>query len=133
MFFSYICSMKQDESKLQRHCVQYFRLAFPKYSGVFFSVPNGGYRNTVEAARLKAEGALAGVADLLLLVSSGKYNCLAIEMKTEKGRQSERQKEFQKNLTDLGGLYVVCRSFDDFKQTIDDYLRFVEFQNQQNQ
>lgn len=124
VIFCIFAAMKHEESKLQKHCVMFFRKAYPQYAGVFFAVPNGGSRNAIEASRLKAEGVLAGVADLLLLVPNGQYNCLAIEMKTGKGRQSERQKEFETALTSNGGNYVVCRSFDDFKNEICKYLNY---------
>lgn len=125
VIFCIFAAMKHEESKLQKHCVMYFRLAYPQFAGVFFAVPNGGSRNAIEAQRLKNEGVLAGVSDLLLLVPNGQYSCLAIEMKTDKGRQSERQKEFEAALTSNGGKYVVCRSFDDFKNEISNYLIYV--------
>lgn len=115
--------MNHEESNIQKHCVQYFRLAYPQYAGVFFSVPNGGHRDLRVAHNMKMEGTLAGVADLLLLVPRGGYNCLAIEMKTPKGRQSEQQKQFEYNLTTNGGKYVICRSYDEFKYIVDDYLK----------
>ena len=60
--------MRNIESQTQQACVRYFRLQYPRYAGCFFSVPNGGRRDTVTGAILKAEGALAGVADLFLSV-----------------------------------------------------------------
>ena len=111
-----------NESTLQRACVAWFRMAHRKYSGVFFSVPNGGARNVVTGAILKAEGALRGVADLLLLVPRGKWHGLCIEMKAVKGRQSPEQKQWQQAVTAQGYRYVVCRTFDEFRQEIENYL-----------
>lgn len=72
---------------------------------------------------MKAEGAKPGVSDLLLMVPNGKYNFLAIEMKTEKGRQSDNQKAFQQHMEKLGfGKYVICKSFDEFRNEIQKYL-----------
>lgn len=49
---------------------------------------------------------------------------LLIEMKTIKGRQSESQKKWQKTVCfNEEYKYVVCRSFDDFKREVDEYLR----------
>ena len=44
-------------------------------------------------------------------------------MKTRKGRQRESQKEWQTIVcSDNEYKYVVCRSFDDFKREVSDYL-----------
>ena len=112
-----------NESTLQRACVTWFRLAHRRYSGVFFSVPNGGARSAVTGAILKAEGVLAGVADLLLLVPSREYHGLCIEMKTAKGRQSTTQKQWERAVTLQGYKYIVCRSFADFVEQINGYLK----------
>ena len=107
--------MKFGESKLQTNLVNWFRLAYPEYAGVFFSVPTGGKRSVITAAILKREGALAGVSDLLLLVARNGYHGLCIEVKFEKGKQSDSQKLFQKNVEEQGFLYVVVNELDSFK------------------
>lgn len=86
---------RHDESNLQMACVRWFRLQYPEMAGLLFAVPNGSKRGRVTAAILKAEGALAGVSDLLFLMPAGTCPYLCIEMKTPKGRQSPAQKEFQ--------------------------------------
>jgi hypothetical protein len=57
-------------------------------------VPNGGYRNPREAAKLKRMGVSPGVPDCLLLVARGGYNGLAIEFKSHTGKLSENQIEY---------------------------------------
>ena len=114
--------MRYREHSLQSVCVRWFRMQYPKMASMLIAVPNAARRNAVQARILKDEGMLAGVADLLLLVSCGGYGCLCIEMKTAKGRQSDTQKEWQAQAEANGDLYVVCRDFFDFKQLIDNYL-----------
>lgn len=124
--------MRHLEENLQAACVKWFRLQYPQYDGLLFHVPNGGRRNLKEAARLKAEGVVPGVADLLLLVPNAKVNWhyedvsgyagLCIEMKTAKGHQSPVQKEWQKKVEEFGYRYAVCRSLDEFMDTINNYL-----------
>lgn len=114
--------MRHDESNLQIACVRWFRLQYPSIAPLLFSVPNGGRRDAVTGAILKAEGAVAGVADLLLLLPSKHYHGLCIEMKTEKGRQSKEQKAWQKAVEDAGYKYVVVRDRGHFVFEVDLYI-----------
>lgn len=61
------------ESDTQIACVSWFRMQYARYNHSFFSVPNGGARNAVTGRILKAEGSLAGVSDLILLMPSCGY------------------------------------------------------------
>lgn len=114
--------MKKIESDLQCGCVAWFRYQWPEFSRLLFSVPNGGSRNVIEAARLKKEGVVRGVADLLLLVPKKGFHALCIEMKKKGGRQSEYQREWQKLVEKQGYKYIVCKSFAEFMYEINDYL-----------
>ena len=78
--------MRHRESDLQIACVRWFTMQYPQYRGLLFAVPNGGSRNRIEAARMKAEGTVAGVSDLILLVPRGHFGALCIELKTENGQ-----------------------------------------------
>lgn len=112
-----------EESNIQIMCVKYFRYAHPSLASLLFSVPNGGRRDKVTASIMKAEGVVAGVADLLLFVARGGYHGLCIEMKNEKGRQQDSQKEWQRKVQEQGYKYVVCRSLDSFMEEVEGYLR----------
>lgn len=115
--------MKRLESNLQIQCVRWFRLQYPKYSKLLFAVPNGGYRNKIEAGIMKAEGVVSGVSDLILLMPSKGFNSLCIEMKAGKGKQAESQKEWQNEAEKAGNAYRICRSVDDFMNVINGYLK----------
>jgi len=71
---------------------------------------------------MKAEGVLAGVADLFLMQPNKDYHGLYIEIKTEKGKQSLYQKEFERKANQMGYDYQVCRNFDQFEEIITKYL-----------
>lgn len=114
--------MNHIESNLQKSCVMWFRVQYPRLRSLLFAVPNGGARSAVTGAILKSEGVLAGVADLLLLVPSKSHHGLCIEMKTAKGRQTATQKQWAEAVTLQGYKYIVCRSFTDFVEQINDYL-----------
>ena len=112
--------MRHEESTLQIGCVRWFRYQYPKLT--LFAIPNGGNRNLITAMTMKREGVLAGVADLFLAYPSKGSHGLWIEMKTSKGRQSPEQKHFQTDMEKHGYKYVVCRSFQDFKEEIENYI-----------
>lgn len=114
--------MRHNESKLQQSCVRYFRFAFPKYAHLLFAVPNGVATTATQGRILKAEGMVAGVADLILLVPRNGHGSLCIEMKTDKGVQRETQKMWQAECENAGNQYVIVRSFDQFRETITKYL-----------
>ena len=114
--------MRHEESRLQINCVKVFRLRYPHFANLLFSVPNGGARRPVEASIMKAEGMTAGVSDLILLVPNVRYHGMCIEMKTRTGKQSDAQKEWQKAVTALGYKYAIIRSLDEFISIIDKYF-----------
>ena len=119
---------RDEEHHIQCACVRWFNLQYPQYRGRLFAVPNGGGRSKVEAARLVAEGVVAGVSDLILLLSNHDYGALLIEMKTsaKHSRQSQRQQWWQSLVTANDEYrYVVCRSLDDFMREVKQYINNV--------
>lgn len=111
-----------SERQIQIQCVSWFRMRYPEASDMFFSVPNGGARNAWTAKNLRDEGALAGVADLILLVPRHGYSSLCIEMKKPGGRMSDAQKRFKTACERFLSKYVVCYSFEEFKAVVADFL-----------
>lgn len=66
---------------------------------------------------------VAGAADLLLLLPNHNHPYLCIEMKTDKGRQSPAQKEWQQAVENKAlARYAVVRSIEGFIELITDYL-----------
>ena len=55
-------------------------------------------------------GAYPGLSDLVATKNGITYH---IEVKTPKGRQSEKQKEFQADLESAGGRYILARGIED--------------------
>lgn len=114
--------MRHDESRIQQSCVWWFRHQYAPLSRLLFAVPNGGRRDAVTGAILKAEGVVAGVADLILLFPSSGYHGLCIEMKTRRGQQRDTQKEWQAAVEKAGYKYIVCRSLEQFMGEVRSYL-----------
>jgi hypothetical protein len=74
-----------------------------------FAPPNGGLRQGISGAFLRAEGARSGIPDLICPLFGGLY----IEVKTETGRLSENQKEWLRIIAKYStNKTVVCRTTD---------------------
>lgn len=114
--------MRHIEHTLQRNMVNLFRVAYPQHRNVFFAVPNGGHRDIRTAQHMKAEGQLAGVSDLILLVPSNGYHALCVEVKTRTGRQSDKQKAFADAVIAQGYYYAIVRTIDEFMELMRWYL-----------
>ena len=110
--------MKRPEQSLQIACVKWFRLQYP--NSRICAIPNSAKRGVVEGAMFKAQGVSAGYPDLQILHNGKVY---FIEMKSDKGRLSDSQKEWQTWLTENGFEHYVCNSFDSFKEIVDLILR----------
>ena len=111
----------QPESKMQQECVKWFRFQYPNH--VLFAIPNGGSRNAIEAAKLKREGVLSGVADLFLSCARKGLHGLYIELKVGKNKQSPNQIAFEIKVVKEGYGYKVVYSFDEFREVINGYLK----------
>jgi len=102
--------MARPESLLQQSIVEYLKVK----KILVFSVPNGmllGGRNNFQLMNmLKKEGLLPGVSDLIIVT---KKEVLFVEIKYQKGIQSDYQKEFQRNIEALGYKYLIWYSIDD--------------------
>lgn len=114
--------MRKQESNFQKAVVCMLRM-----SGFYcFAVPNGGMRNLKVAAQLKAEGALAGVADLVILLPGGKTVFAELKSPDGKGRQSPAQREFEENVRGLGFEYLLWQSWPEVTAFINGHTQEVQ-------
>lgn len=111
-----------SEHEEQVALVEWFRLQHRRHEGNLFAIPNGGQRHKATAAKLKAEGVLAGVSDLMLMVRTPLYSGLFIEMKRRNGKATEAQLEFIKRAIEQGFKAEVAKGFDQAKAIIEEYL-----------
>lgn len=94
---------------------------FPE--SLLFAIPNGGRRDAVTGARLKAEGVRAGVPDMFLAVPRKNAPGLFLELKKQQGgRVSENQKIMHAALTEAGYPVCVCRGWREASVEIEKYL-----------
>ncbi|MDR1199828.1 MAG: VRR-NUC domain-containing protein [Prevotellaceae bacterium] len=113
--------MNNKEHNIQVACVNWFRYQYPKH--IIYAVPNGGQRNCIVAAKLKAEGVLAGIPDLHIPEPHNNYHGLYVEMKTDRNKLTKKQISMIEKLRNKGYKCEVCYSFDEFVNVINDYLK----------
>lgn len=101
-----------SEHQIQAQIVAYFNQHYPNYRKCLFHVNNKA-KDSLEGARFKTLGVVAGVSDLILLAPNG--ITYLIELKDNTGRQSDHQKAFQQQAETLGHIYVVIRSLSEFQ------------------
>lgn len=115
--------VKHEEADMQAEFFDKVFKLFPTLPRkLLFAVPNGGSRNKTEAANMKRQGVKAGVADVILLIPKKGYASLCLEFKTSTGRQSDEQKEFQRQAEACRSKYVVVRSVRQAIEEIRVYL-----------
>lgn len=115
--------MIHEEDNIQINCVRWFELQYPQLALLLHHSPNGGKRTKFEAINFKRMGTRRGFPDLILCFPSKRCHGLFIEMKTPKGKQQPSQRKWQERCEWAGYKYILCRSFDDFRNEINAYLR----------
>jgi hypothetical protein len=72
---------------------------------------------------MKAEGVLAGVPDLHIPAANNGFHGLYIEMKHGKNKPTEKQATVMDKLKNEGYKCVVCYSFGEFQEAVNEYLK----------
>ena len=117
-------TISHEEADIQSEFFAQAKIFFPRIpEKLLFAVPNGGSRNKLEAINLKRQGVKSGVADVLLLIPKGGFASLCLEFKTKTGKQSDEQKEFQKQAEKCGSKYVIVRSVKEAIEKVREYLK----------
>jgi hypothetical protein len=98
-------SREQSEIELTIEVAEYLRAC--EIEAVWTHVANER-RDRAEAVRSWRMGLLPGVTDLVFWLPNG--GTLAIELKTQTGRQSPAQRDFEARLACYGHPYRICRS-----------------------
>lgn len=109
---------RNAEANIQAGVLEFLRVVAPD---VFvFHVPNGGLRSKSEAARLKWQGVVPGVPDLVLVLPDIVKGARVafFEIKTDKGKLSDDQARVMHWLDDAGAPVWVIRSVEDARAAL---------------
>lgn len=114
-----------SESHEQASLISWWHLAGPKLAPnvVLAAIPNGGARDAVTGARLKREGVVKGMPDLILCCARSGRHGLYIELKRAKGgRVSQSQRELFPLLEAQGYGVAVCHGWREAREAIEAYI-----------
>lgn len=98
---------------LQSQIFQWAWNTFPHTRKCLFHIPNGGSRNKVEAAHLKASGVVSGVWDMLFIWEGRPY---FFEIKSGNGVLSINQRDFADRMSAQGVPCWEIRSLEQFQE-----------------
>ena len=102
-----------SEASLQQSIIIWFRNNYQMNGkGLIFSVAN---ESTYKNKTFKNTGTMAGVSDLIVVLPN---KTIFVELKTETGIQSDKQKLFESKIKELNQEYYLIRSLEQFKKTI---------------
>jgi len=113
-----------DEQKLQLECSKWLK-KFLYESGepqLYYHVPNERKATMAQMARLKAQGVLSGVSDVVLPLRSGEFSGIYCELKKAGGSPSKEQKQFLNSVAKEGYLAIVVNDLATFKEVFTYYI-----------
>jgi len=117
--------MNHNESYEQQALFQWSKLSQSKYPelSLLHAIGNGNARTSaIQGARMKREGVLAGVSDIMLPVARNGWHGLYIELKVKGGRLSDSQKWWIAEMFKQKYMAVVCYGWVEAKEVIEKYL-----------
>ena len=116
--------MKSREAQEQTMLISWCKMQENIYPALknIYAIPNGGYRNKIEAHNLKLQGVKSGVPDIMLAYPSKPFAGLFIEMKWGKNKPTKNQEEWIKRLSTVGYRCEVCYSAEEAIAVIKEYL-----------
>jgi len=111
--------VRHEEDQIQQAVVRYVRT---KYIWIPFTCAPATSTSAREGAKKKKMGYCKGWPDLFFAISRKGYHGLFIELKTKKGRLSKDQRLILSYLADQGYQVLVCDSFGQACDEIDQYV-----------
>ena len=111
---------KMKETHEQKQLIQWTRTD-PRFQ-YLFHIPNESVGGQGWMIRNRQMGVRAGVPDLFYPVPSNGYHGLFVEMKTDKGRLSNKQARWISCLREFGYKVVIARGWEEARDALIEYL-----------
>ena len=111
-------SLFKSEDRLQQDCIMWAWNEMPMTRFLIFHVPNGGSRNKIEAALMKAKGVISGIPDLIF-IWAGRIYPFELKVGNNTSENQKRVKEiWEKNYVHIKEI----RTLEDFKTNINQII-----------
>jgi len=117
------------ETRVQIMLVEYIKLKYPRESQFLIRIGNEGRRSALGHTIAVQSGLMVGASDIFLAYPNRAYHGLFIELKREKWKLTESQKEhferqdaFIKRMQSVGYAGYFAIGFDEARKVIDGYL-----------
>lgn len=104
--------VKRTEARIQRGILDYLEL-FSRTNPIYYFRAGAGAMKTAHGRFFKT--GKAGLSDIVVCYA-GRF--IGLEVKTKSGRQSQSQKQAEKDIKAAGGEYHVVRSISDVKEIL---------------
>jgi len=116
---------RRNEHAEQAALIRWANLAAARHPPLrlLFAIPNGGRRDPITGARLKAEGVKPGVPDLFLPWPMGGYHGIFIELKAPGGSPTQEQRQWIERLRAAGYRAEVCVGWRAAAEVLFGYLK----------
>jgi hypothetical protein len=101
-----------SESMIQKAVFNWVKLQ-KDLEGLVFKIPNEGKRSLSYGRRMKDEGMLSGVFDILVTIPSHGFHGMWLELKSKQGKISLMQHKFKRRQESMGYYCVVCYGVDE--------------------
>jgi len=112
------------ETEIQKQCISWFSTQYRKIweQGLLIHIANERHCSIRRGRELKEMGVRKGIPDLQLFVAKKGYHGLLIEMKQPGRYPRPEQRDLMDHLSGEGYLCAVCKSLDEFRTIINNYL-----------
>jgi hypothetical protein len=123
--------LEHAEAKAFMKWVKLNEAAHPELKWLF-AVPNGGDRNVIVAAKMKAEGVKKGVPDYIWPVCAGRFPGMVIELKRiGLGKVSAEQRKWMDHYESQSWYVRTCYGADEAIDAVKAYLSVLRVKNPQ--
>lgn len=113
-------SWHASESAIKKSITDY--LTILEHQGKLMFLRNNSFAGIIKAGGKESyiKNGKEGSPDLMVfLASAKKFITLNLEIKTVSGIQSEKQKQWEQKIKELGGFYYIIYRFEDVKYLLD--------------
>ncbi len=109
------------ENELKTTVADYLQIGMNQGKWYYDRLNSGDFIEVRGDTRRRIKGCRKGTADFLVLQKTGCWGTprvLFVELKGDKGRQNEEQREFQHLVEEQGAMYAIIKSVEELEEVL---------------